>query len=273
MEENEGLESVVESSEGGESQSQAADTSQSTEAPAQAAAPKQEEAPIDWDRAFKHERFKQLIDRNNQAQESNRALELKIAQLEGRLSQPQTQAQQAQRDELIEDLKKIDPRLASRLEAFGNSSKTIEQLQAKLDQFEKNQQHQSQQQIVQNSLAKINSWHETNKVAPQIKAAINAQLDVLYMQGKLNPENLEKSYNDAYEPYKSYAEEIRRETLKGYVPSKQADAKVPTSQPKGTPAKGKPAELPKFKDREELRAAMTKEFLANKAAKRDASPV
>lgn len=269
LNESEGLESGTESSAITESQSEAPSPSQSTEAPAtQAAAPKQEETPF-----HEHPRFKELVDQKNKALESTRALELKLAQLEGRLSQPQSAAKQAERDELIEDLKKIDPRLAARLEAFGASSKTIEQLQAKLDQFEKFQQQQSEQTVVKESVARINSWHESNKVAPQIREAINARLDVLYMQGKLNPQNLEQAYKAAYEPYKAYAEEIKRETLKGYVPAKKADASAPTSQPKGTPAKAKPAEAPKFKDKEELRAAVAKEFVQQQRAKREASAV
>jgi plasmid maintenance system antidote protein VapI len=269
----EGQESVVETSESMESQSTAPESSQ-PEQSAQASAPQpKDETPIDWDKAFKHERFKDLIDQKNKALESTRALELKLAQLEGKLSQPQ--AQQQERDELLEDLKKIDPRLAARLEAFGNSSKTIEQLQAKLDQFEKAQQQQSQQQIVQQSVAKINSLHESNKVPEPIKAAINAQLDVMYMQGKLNPQNLEAAYKSAYEPYKAFLEETKREALKSYVPSKQADAKVPTSQPKGQQAsKPKPSnDKMQFKDRDELRAAVAKEYVQSARAKREASPV
>ena len=266
--ENEGLESTVESSVSPESQSETQDSGQSTESTAQAAAPKQEETPF-----HEHPRFKELVEQKNKALETTRALELKLAQLEGRLSQPQTAQQKAERDELIEDLKKIDPRLASRLEAFTKSSQTIEQLQKKLEELENGSKQRDQQAVVKESVARINSWHEANKLPPAIKNAVNAQLDVLYMQGKLNPQNLEQAYKDAYEPYKQYAEEIKRETLKGYVPAKQADSKVPTSQPKGSPAKGKPAQAPQFKNKEEMKSAMVQEFIKNQAAKREASSV
>jgi len=267
--ENEGSATEVESSAGTESQSTTDDASTSTESPAQAAAPKQDET-IDWSKAFEHPRFKELVEQKNRALESSRALELKLATLEGRLSQPQTEKQQAERDELIEDLKKVDPRLADRLAAFTNSSKTIEQLQKKLEQFESSRKETAQQAVVKESVAKINSWHETNKVSPAIRNAVNAQLDNLYMQGKLNPQNLEEAYKAAYEPYKAYAEEIKRETLKGYVPAKKADASAPTSQPRGTPAKGRPTEAPKFKNKEDMKAQIVEEFLAKRAAARDA---
>jgi deoxyribodipyrimidine photolyase len=128
---------------------------------------------------------------------------------------------------------------------------------------------------VQASVAKINGWHESNKVPNEIKAAINNQLDVLYMTGKLNPQNLEAEYKKAYEPYKAFLENVKREALKSYVPDKKADAKLPPSQPKGTPARTsqKPVDKAKFKNREEMTNAIAKEFLQNQAAKRDASPV
>jgi plasmid maintenance system antidote protein VapI len=266
----EGQEAVVETSEVQESQSTTSEPSQSSEPAAQVAAPQ----PKDETPFHQHPRW---IERDNELKSeraARQALELKIANLEGRLSQPQTQAQKDERDELIEDLKKIDPRLASRLEAFGNSSKTIQELQSKLEKFEQAQQQQSQQQIVQQSVAKINSWHEANKVPEAIKNAINAQLDVQYMQGKLNPQNLEAAYKAAYEPYKAFLEETKREALKSYVPAKQADAKVPASQPKGQPAsKPKAPTPPQFKDREELRAHVAKEFVQQQKAKREASSI
>jgi hypothetical protein len=269
FEETEGLESATESSESTESQSEGAESSPSTEAPAQAAAPKQDETPF-----HEHPRFKELVEQKNAAINSTRALELKLAQLEGRLSQPQTAAKQAERDELIEDLKKIDPRLASRLEAFGKYGQSVEQIQKQFDEFKQSQAQQSQQQVVQQSVAKINSWHDSNKVPDAIKSAINAQLDVQYMQGKLNPQNLEQAYKAAYEPYKAFIEQTQREALKSYVPAKKADANTPTSQPKGTPA-SKPAKAPEkqFKDREELRAHVAKEYAKQMAAKREASSV
>lgn len=269
----EGQESVVETSENAESQSPTPESSQSEPA-AQVAAPKPDDTQIDWDKAFKHERFQQLIGQKNEALEKSRSLELKLAQLEGRLqSQPSAQAQ-AEKDELIEDLKKVDPRLAARLEGFGNSAKTIAELQAKLEKFEQSQVQSQQQQTVKESVSRINSWHDANKVPQAVRNAVNAQLDVMYMQGKLNPEGLEKAYKEAYEPFKSYAEELKRETLKGYVPEKKRDAATPTSQPKGAPApKAKSSDKVQFKDKEELRAAVAKEYVQNARAKRDASPV
>jgi hypothetical protein len=273
MLEVEGQESVVETSENQESQSSAVDSSQeSSDQSAKAAAPKpQDETPF-----HEHPRFKELVEQKNAAIQSTRALELKLAQLEGRLqSQPTSQAQ-AEKDELIEDLKKIDPRLAARLEAFGSSSKTIEQLQKKLDELENGTKQREEQTLAQNAISRVNTLHETNKVAPAIRAAIDAQLNSMYYQGKLdirNQQAIEKAYNDAMEPFKAYAEELKREATKGYVQAKKADASIPSSQPKGTPAKAKAAPAQQFKSKEEMKQAMVKEFVAKQAAKRDASPV
>jgi len=268
----EGQESVVETSESTESQSATPESSQTTEAPAQVAAPKPDETPF-----HEHPRFKELVEQKNRAQESTRALELKLAQLEGRLQSQPAQTKQAERDELIEDLRKIDPRLADRLVALASSTKTIEQLQSKLAEFEKAQSQSAQETLAKNAIAQKDALHERNKVAPSIRAAIDAQLNSLYYQGQLNlkdPAAIEKAYNAAYEPLRTYAEEMKREALKSYVPAKQADAKVPSSQPKGAPAsKPKPAEKSQFKDREELTAAVAREFVQQQRAKREASPV
>lgn len=272
MEENEVVESGAESSAGLESQSDVPESTPSTEPTAQAAAPKPEETPIDWEKAFQHPRFKELVNDRNSEREKSRSLELKLAQLEGRLQQP-TQSEKQERDELLEDLKKVDPRLAARFEALANTSKTVQQLVQKIESLENGSKQRDQQAVVKESVAKINQWHEANKVSPAIRQAVNAQLDVLYMQGKLNPQNLEQAYKAAYEPYKAYAEEIKRETLKGYVPSKQADAKVPASQPKGTAPKAPSKETPKFKDKEERNAHIAKEFLQEVRARREASSV
>lgn len=270
--ENEGQDSAVETSEGLESQSTAAESSQeSTEQSAQAAAPKPDETPF-----HEHPRFKELVEQKNAAIQSTRALELKLAQLEGRLQSQPTAKAQAEKDELIEDLKKIDPRLAARLEAFGSSSKTIADLQAKLEALEKGNTERETQTLAQNAISRVNTMHETNKVAPAIRAAIDAQLNSLYYQGKLdirNQQSIEKAYNDALEPFKAYSEELKREATKGYVQAKKADASIPSSQPKGAPAKAKPAPAPQFKSREERNAAIAKEFIANRAAKREASSV
>jgi len=272
MLEVEGQESVVETSENQESQSSAVDSSQeSSEQSAQAAAPKPDETPF-----HEHPRFKELVEQKNAAIQSTRALELKLAQLEGRLQSAPTAQAQAEKDELIEDLKKIDPRLAARLEAFGTSSKTISDLQAKLEALESGTKQREEQTLAQNAISRVNTMHETNKTAPAIRAAIDAQLNSLYYQGKLdirNQQAIDKAYNDAMEPFKAYAEELKREATKGYVQAKKADASIPSSQPKGTPAKAKPAPAPQFKTREERNAAIAKEFIANRAAKREASSV
>ena len=269
--ENEGQESVTETSESTESQSEGTESSQESAAAAQAAAaPKTDETPF-----HEHPRFKELVEQKNAALQSTRALELKIAQLEGRIQATHSPKAQAEKDALIEEIRtKVDPRLADKLEAFGKYGQTIESLQKQVQDLLQGNQQTSQQAVVKESVARINGWHEANKVPAEIKAAINAQLDVQYMQGKLSPQNLQAEYDKAYAPYKSFLENYKKETLKGYVQDKKVASSVPASQPKSAPQRtGKPAELPKFKDREELRAHVAKEFVKQQAAKREASSV
>lgn len=263
--ESSGSESQI--SESTESQSEGSDTGQETAATREAA-PKHDETPF-----HEHPRFKELVEQKNAALQSTRALELKLAQLEGRIQATASPKAQAEKDELIEDLRKIDPRLASRFESLAGSAKTLEQLQAKLEALENGSKQSSQQAVVKESVSRINGWHEANKVPNEIKQAVNSRLDVLYMTGKLNQQNLEAEYKKAYEPYKAFVENLKRESLKGYVQDKRQDTKVPASLPKGSPAKAKPPEVPKFRDRDELRAAVAKEYVQNQIAKRSASSV
>lgn len=237
FEEIEGSESETESS--GSEASPEPSESESTEAAAKPAVEtKPEPTPF-----HEHERFKELVAQKNQALEGQKSLETKLAQLEAQFKATQTPAQKAEKDELIEDLRKIDPRLAARLEAHGKTNNTVEQLQARLEQFENNAKQQAQSQTVQNAVAKINQMHETNKVSPEVKQIINDQLDLLYMQGKLNLKNLEETYKVKYESIKKFEDALKRNITAEYSAGKKADAQAPTSQPKGTPAKpaAKPA--------------------------------
>lgn len=234
------------------------------------AAPKQE----DTTPFHEHPRFKELVEQKNQAIAAQRSLEQRLHQFEQRLNQPAPQAQkQAERDELIEDLKKIDPRLASRLEAFGNSSKTTEQLQTRLEAFEKAQHQQAQQQVLQTAVGKINNLHEMNKVSPFQKKVIESQLDLAYRSGQLDARDLakvESEYKRTLDEAKAYEEELKRETLKSYVPAKKADSATPTSQPKGTPAKPGAKKTIYSSDPEVRNAQIVAEYMKTQASPNDA---
>lgn len=241
---------------------------------AKAAAPEQKQETTPF---HEHPRFKELVEQKNSALNAQRALEAKLAQLEARFSQP-TQPQtpskeQSEFEALINDLKGIDPRLAAQLEAQAKAAKTVEELQKKLESFEQSSQQKEQQAQIQAAVSRINQLHESNKVSPEVKNLINDRLDLLYMQGKLNVTNLDAEYKNALDAHNKFVEAIKRAERESYVASKKQDASVPTSQPKGTPAK-QPGKKPAWsKDPEQARQQIVSTFLKNQAAKRDADAV
>lgn len=211
-----------------------------------------------------HPRFKELVEQKNQAISQQKALEERYAQMEARVKQltESSKPQTADKDELIEHLRTIDPRLADRLEKMTKALPTVESMQQKLESFER-------QQAVSNAVSRINSMHDANKVSPELKNFINSQLDLKYMQGQLNLQNLDTEYKNVHEQFKKYEEAIKRTTLEGYVPAKKADAKAPTSQPKGKPATST-SKAPAFsKDPELARQQVVSRYLKMAKAESD----
>lgn len=245
--------------------------SESTGEAAQASAPQQDTTPF-----HEHPRFKELVEQKNQALASQKELSDKYAALEKQLkelSQPKTQAQ-AEKDELIEDLKKVDPRLAERLEKFSKGMSSVEQIQAKLEAFEKQQAKAQQDQVVQAAVAKINQLHEANKVSPELKTFIGNELDRLYMTGQLKDlSQVDAVYKTVHDQFAKFIDGVKRSERESYVQAKKPDSKVPASQPKGEPAKPAPKKPVFSKDREEAMAQIASRAIKQLKAERDASPV
>lgn len=237
------------------------------------AAPKQEEqTPF-----HEHPRFKELVEQKNSALNAQKALEQKLAQFEARFQQFQPpkapSPQETEFETLIRDLKGIDPRLASVLESNAKAAKVAEELQKRLDTFEQSTAQERQQAQVQNAVAKINQLHESNKVTPEAKQMINDRLELLYMQGKLNLHEVEAVYKQTLDGHNKYVEALKRAERESYVTDKKKDAAVPTSQPKGSPAKAA-AKKPTFSnDKETARQQIVSKFLKQSAANRDADAV
>lgn len=242
---------------------------------AQVAAPKQEQE-IDWSKAFEHPRFKELVTEKNSAlkqyqdmQSQYKAMEQQINSL--RQSQPKAPSET---DQLLEDLKKVDPRLANVIASQLQAAETTKSVQARLEAFEKQSQESAQRQVITTALSKINSLHETNKMSEFGKQFINNQLDLAYRGGKLDASDIkavESAYSESLKAIKTYEDSFKRDVTKSYVQDKTKDASVPTSVPKGVQAKPaqKPLNVPK--DKESLRSAVVKSFLKDQAANREAT--
>ena len=269
-------ESAVETESSASTESQSEESNEGSSEPAAQAAPKQQE---ETNQPFhEHPRFKELVEQKNQALAGQKALEAKLAQFEARFNQqpkaPEAPTkEQTELNALIDDLKKIDPRLAAQIEAASKASSTVQQLQQRLEGFEKSSQESQRQQDIKTAVTQINAMHEANKLSPETRALFNERLDLRYMQGKLNLQNLEQTYKEMLDGQKKYDESLRRETLKGYVPGKKADANAPASQPKGAPAKAAPQQQKWSKDPEVARQQVVSRFLKQKAAESESSPV
>jgi hypothetical protein len=263
---------AVENTDAIEPSSEAPNESESAAATS-VAKPKEEPTPF-----HEHPRFKELVEQKNSAVAAQKSLEQKLASLEARFNQPAATPKAPSREEsefesLIKDLKQVDPRLAAVLEANAKSARMSEELQKRLETFEKTSAEKEQEAVRLNAVAKVNHLHETNKVSAEVKQFINDRLDIMYMQGKLNPQNLEAEYKNAYDGISKYIDSVKRSERESYVVDKKKDAAVPTSQPKGKPAQA-PTKKPTFsKDKETARQEIVSRFLKQHAANRDADAV
>lgn len=265
-----GTEETTDAVEGGSSD---ASDAQGSEGAAQAAS-KQTPEPTPF---HEHPRFKELVEQKNQALSSQKALETKLAEIEARFSKAQEpqgpSKEQTELDSLIADLKKVDPRLAAQIEAASKAQSSVQQLQQRLEQFEKQNVETQQSARVQTAVAKVNQLHESNKVSPELKQLINDKIDLLYAQGKLNLQNIEAEYAREHGAYQKMFEGLKRTERESYVTDKKKDAQVPTSQPKGAPAKPAAKKPTWSKDPETARAQIVSRFLKQEAAKKDAGSV
>lgn len=215
----------------------------------------------------KHPRFIELIEQKNQAREAQKQLEEKYAALEARLQEMSSPKEPKPRDELLADLDKIDPRLSKFLENLQSSTSELGQLRERLAQYER-------EQLRNQAYAQVNSLHESNKAPEAIRGLINQELELLDMQGKIKGLNdLPNVYKATLAKYNKLIDDVKRSERESYVAAKKTDAKVPTSQPKGAPAKAAPTKEKYSKDKEEAKQQIVAKFLQNRAAERDASSV
>jgi len=262
--ENEGTE--VESQEDVESGSSPGEDTESSEgAETAGAAPaetKQDEpAPF-----HEHPRFKELVEQKNHAIAAQKELEVRFAKLQQQWDDSQKPKAPDEKAQLLDDLKKVDPRLAKMLEEISGSTQELQEFRDWRSKFE-------QQQTINQAVGKINQLHEANKLAPEMRQFVNSQLDLLYMQGKLNMGNLEASYKEVHEGFKKFEDSVRRAERESYVKDKSKDSKIPTSQPKGTPAKQTAKKQAFSSDKEVARQQIVDRFIKLKAAEKEASPV
>ncbi len=274
MMENEN-ESVDTNSGGSEGESSGASSNESSGASAGAAVSEQKQTETSQP-FHEHPRFKELVEQKNEYSRKYQDIEARYKAMETQFKsfqdtqpKPPTEA-----DALLKDLKGIDPRLANYLQETAKRAEIAEKLQARLDSMEKSSQEREAQQTVQAAVTRINGLHEQNKVSDFGKQFINNQLDIAYRNGSLKAGDaaaIEKAYGEAHSAIKTYEDGLKRTLTESYAQEKKKDAAVPSSQPKGAPAKPGQKPLNSPKDKEALRAEVVKTFAKEQAARRAAT--
>jgi len=273
MEENEIVESEGTENTGGEQPApEAPEPGEIQQAAPEAAKSKVPE--IDWSKAFEHPRFKELNQSRNDPVEQAKALKSELDALRQQFTQFQTpktpSKEETEFESLISDLKKVDPRLASALESQQALQKQLAEEREWRENFSKQHSEAQRQATVKEMLTKINTQHESNKLDPTVRDILNSKLDALYMQGKLSPQNLEAEYKSALDGWNKFIEARDREITAKYVQSKKEDAKIPTSQPKGTPAKAAAKKPTWSKDPETARQQVVDRYIKSRQATKEA---
>lgn len=230
--------------------SEPADDTSSPEGESKQAAPEQQtpkEPPF-----HEHPRFKEIIEQRNQASKLTQELQAKITKLE---QQMQSASKPAVKDEFVEELAKLNPAWAKRLQDMDVSNQRTLQLEQELQSF---RQEQTRQQAV----GEVNRLHEENKVSPELRELYNNQLDAMARAGLLRTvEDVSTQYKKLHADYTKMLDSVKKSERESYVTSKKGDSKIPASSPKTSstgPAKQK---VSYSKDPEEARAQMAQRFV------------
>ena len=212
-----------------------------------------------------HPRFKELVEQKNQAQQQQKAYEQRIAQMEAKFAQMQTASKGPdERAELLKRLEGIDPAFGKLISELSASPKELQELKAWKQQFEETQ-------LRTQAVSAVNALHEQNKVDPELKELINETLVAMDAQGKINGINdVPRAYKEVHEKLNKYVENIKRGATASYVKDKTVDSKVPTSQPKGAPAKTQGNKFAfNTRDREAGLAQVVSQYIKNKSPSND----
>lgn len=213
-----------------------------------------------------HPRFKELVEQKNQALAQSKALEERYSKMEAQLQdlrQPTAPKTRSEVDEVIEHLKTIDPRFAAVIEKMAGALPQVETLQKQLQDYQ-------QKQVREQAVSQVNALHESNKVAPELRDLINAQLDSMAISGQIkNLQDIPNAYKSIHEGYSKFIEGIKRSERESYVSAKKADAVTPTSQPKGKPVSHAPKQQAFSKDPEVARQQVVSRYLKQANANKD----
>lgn len=235
---------------------------ESTEAVQQEAAPAKQEENVPF---HEHPRFKEIIEERRQYKEelaqARGYMEALQKQMEG-LKQPQTakQPEGPKYKQLIDELQTYNPGFAksyeeilTKLEKAEQQAEQATQLQTRLDNYER-------QDFQDKANSRLKSLLETNKIVGKTGEKYQREIYALASQEesqgkKLSIQDVERLFTMVHTDHSAYVEELKRDTLKGYVKEKAKDA-APATTTGGAPATTGSKKLPSLDSDEGMEAAV-----------------
>lgn len=198
----------------------------STEARVAPEAKSEAQAPF-----HEHPRFKELVEHKNRASEEAKALKEQLAEMQRRFESQSQPRQEPKENPLLARLKGIDPEFGEMIAQLHARSMKVEDLEAQLAQT-------SQENLRSQAATQLNKLHDEYKVPANLREIYQAQIELAALRNpKLGLKDLEPLYKQTHEKYSAILEDTRRTERESYVAGKKADAKTPTSQPKGQTVK------------------------------------
>ena len=209
-----------------------------------------------------HPRFQELVSQRNSDRERASSLERQLQQLQEQIKS----SQPAQKDELMERLKNIDPAFAERFGKIGEVDSLKAEL-AELRSFREEMNRQSVQQRVQSAK---DAFYAENKIPDDRKEIYEA---MLVQAVSSNPEmaalpvsELPKVLKTLHDRVGKLFSTVERQATKTLVDQRKADAAKPLTAKSG---QAKPVNQEKQMSKAELRAAMKAEILAEAGSGND----
>lgn len=225
----------------------------------QAAAPKQEEQRIPY------ERFQEMVAKRQEAEARMQQYEQRMADMERQFKASQQPKDTRPnfdevRTKMAERLKGIDPEFQSYMGLLEEQALSSKQELARY----------REEQFVERAVSKFDELNKANNVPQELAPVIRAQLDEMYRQGKIrNLGDLESAYKSIHEPLNKLLEERERSALAKYTTEKKAAATKPAAQPKGRQAAPGQAQQKGPTDARSRRSSIIADVLAQTRASKE----
>lgn len=246
--------------------------SESTEAVQQDAAPAKQEEQVPF---HEHPRFKELIEERRAFKEQldqmrgyNEALQ---KQMEGlRTAQPKS-VNEPKYKQLVNELEGYNPAFAKSYEELITKQEQMEKRLEEAAQIRQELEQYKQAEFQSKANSRLESLLTSNKITGKTKDRYEREIRALAMQEeiqgkKLSLQDVDRLFNSVHTDLNAYVEELKRDTLKGYVKEKKQDA-APAPTTGGAPATSGAKKLPSL-DTEDGMAAAIQWFAKERRAAR-----